>query len=578
VIAADLRARARAWIADDPSPADRAELQGLLDAAGRGDDAPPAGHAQAAAAELADRFAGPLRFGTAGLRGAIGAGPNRMNRAVVLAATAGLVRWLREYRPAAAQAGVVLGWDARHRSAEFAEQAAAVLTGAGIRVHLLPGRSPTPLLAFAIRHLSAGAGVMITASHNPPADNGYKLYLGDGAQIVPPADEQIEAAIRGLGPLASIPLGTADGPLVTRHGDEVAQAYLDAVVAASAGAPATPAGAALRVVYTQLHGVAGPLMLRAIERAGYPAPHVVAAQAEPDPDFPTVSFPNPEEPGALDLALADARRLGADLILASDPDGDRLAVAVPDPGAEGGWRKLTGDQAGALLGAFLLDATATDDHPDERLVATTVVSSTMLSKIAAAAGVRYAETLTGFKWIVRAGDQRPGSRFILGYEEALGYAVGDVVRDKDGIGAALALLGLAATARTAGQSLLDRWAALEAAHGVHTGEQLTLPSRDPGGIMAGLRADPPAALGGEPVRSVDDLGPGGDLPPSDVLIFRLAGARVVLRPSGTEPKLKAYLEVTATAGAGGLAAARQAAAARMAALRAGISELLASAS
>jgi phosphomannomutase len=617
VIPADLRARAQAWIADDPSPADRAELQALLDAASRAGDSPPEAGARTALADLADRFAGTLQFGTAGLRGAIGAGPNRMNRAVVQAATAGLVRWLRERRPTAAEAGVVVGWDARHRSAQFAGQVAAVLTGAGIHVHMLPGRSPTPLLAFAIRHLSAGAGVMITASHNPPADNGYKLYLGDGAQIVPPVDEQIEAAIRGLGPLADIPLGPADGPLITRHGDEVAQAYLDAVVAASAGAPAaqasskpatggapegvspqsgflaggsgrspprastaggsgepSPRAGNLRVVYTPLHGVAGTLMLRAIERAGYPAPHVVAAQAEPDPDFPTVSFPNPEEPGTLDLALADARRLGADLILASDPDGDRLAVAVPDPAADGGWQKLTGDQAGALLGAFLLDATAAQAHPDERLVATTVVSSTMLSKIAAAAGVRYAETLTGFKWIVRAGDQRPGSRFLLGYEEALGYAVGDVVRDKDGIGAALALLGLATNARSAGDSLLDRWAALEAAYGVHVDEQVTLPTRDPGEIMAGLRTNPPAALGGEPVQSMDDLGAGGDLPPSDVLIFRLPGARVVIRPSGTEPKLKAYLEVTEPAGPRSLASAREAATSRMAQLRAAVQTLL----
>jgi phosphomannomutase len=600
VIPADLTARALAWLADDPSPADRAELQALLEAADREDPA-----AQAALAELADRFAGTLEFGTAGLRGAIGAGPNRMNRAVVLGATAGLAHWLRQHRPAAAEAGVVLGWDARHRSAKFAEQAAAVLTGAGIHVHLLPGRSPTPLLAFAVRHLSAGAGVMITASHNPPADNGYKLYLGNGAQIVPPVDEQIEAAIRGLGPLADIPLGPTSGPLVTRHGDEVAQAYLDAILAASAGASTTPTGVkpatggapegvsprsrflaggsggssprastVLRVVYTPLHGVAGPLMLRAIERAGYPAPHVVAAQADPDPDFPTVSFPNPEEPGALDLAFADGRRLGADLILASDPDGDRLAVAVPDPAASGGWRKLTGDQVGALLGAFLLDATSADAEPTQRLVATTVVSSTLLSKVAAAAGVRYAETLTGFKWIVRAGEHLPGSRFLLGYEEALGYAVGDVVRDKDGIGAALALLTLATTARAAGQSLLDRWDALEAAHGVHLDEQLTVPTRDPGQIMAALRTAPPAALGGEPVRSLDDLAAGGDLPPSDVLIFRLASARVVVRPSGTEPKLKAYLEVVGPAGPGDLARARQSAAARMSPLRAAVQALL----
>ncbi|HUY47973.1 MAG TPA: phospho-sugar mutase [Streptosporangiaceae bacterium] len=567
MIPAGLRDQAVGWLADDPGPADRAELQDLLTLADR-EDAP----GRAALGELADRFAGRLEFGTAGLRGAIGAGPNRMNRAVVRGATAALARWLRERHPAAAGAGVVIGWDARHRSAEFAEEAAAVLTGAGIRVHLLPGHSPTPLLAFAVRHLSAGAGVMITASHNPPADNGYKLYLGDGAQIVPPADAQIEAAIRALGPLSRIPLGPASGPLVTRYGDEVAQAYLDAILAASPGGgpPGHPAGsgtAGMRVVYTPLHGVAGGLAVRAIERAGYPAPHVVAAQAEPDPDFPTVSFPNPEEPGALDLALADARRLRADLVLANDPDGDRLAVAVPDPAADGGWRRLTGDQVGALLGAFLLDATAADAHPEQRLVASTVVSSTLLSKIAATAGVRYAETLTGFKWIARAADHEPGARFSYGYEEALGYAVGEVVRDKDGISAAVALLGLAASARAAGESLLDRWDALEAAHGVHLDGQLTLATRAPGQIMAALRAALPGALGGHPVRSADDFASGGGLPPSDVLIFRLTGARVVLRPSGTEPKLKVYLEVVEPTGPGGLAAARQSAAARMAVLR-----------
>ena len=545
-----------------------------------------------------------------------------MNRAVVRAATAGLARWLREHRPAAAQAGVVLGWDARHRSAEFAAEAAAVLTGAGIRVHLLPGRSPTPLLAFAVRHLSAGAGVMITASHNPPADNGYKLYLGDGAQIVPPVDAQIEAAIRDVGPLPAIPLGPPDSPLITRHGDEIAQAYLDAIVAASPGVPPPGGVADLRVVYTPLHGVAGPLMLRAIRRAGYPAPHVVAAQAEPDPYFPTVPFPNPEEPGALDLALAYARDLAADLVLASDPDGDRLAVAVPDPGTEGGWRTLTGDQVGALLGAFVLGAvepgaveteafeagvleTGTSSRveagletgafeagavaagalevgastgqgdPRERLAASTVVSSSLLSKIAAAAGVQYAETLTGFKWIVRAADERPGTRFVFGYEEALGYAVGDVVRDKDGIGAALAMLGLTAQARAAGQSVLDRWDALETAHGVHLTTQLTLPTRAPGEIMAGLRAAPPAALAGSPVRSVTDLAPGSaELPPTDALILRLDGARVVLRPSGTEPKLKAYLEVTEPVAPGGLAGARRRAGSRMTPLRAAVAALL----
>ena len=572
-IPAELAERARAWMADDPSAADRAELQDLLDAAARGDAA-----GDAAAADLADRFAGHLEFGTAGLRGAMGAGPNRMNRAVVRAATAGLARWLREHRPPGT--GVVLGWDARHRSAEFAGEAAAVLTGAGIPVHLLPGRSPTPLLAFAIRHLSTAAGVMITASHNPPADNGYKLYLGDGVQIIPPVDAEIEAAIRSLGPLPEIPLGPGEGPLLTRHGDEIAEAYLDAILAASPGVP-PPGGRVrdVRVVYTPLHGVAGPLMLRAIARAGYPAPYVVPAQAEPDPDFPTVSFPNPEEPGALDLALADARRLEADLVLASDPDGDRLAVAVPDPAASGGWRKLTGDQVGGLLGAFVLDTTPDQAARGLRVAATTVVSSSLLSRIADSAGVRYAETLTGFKWIVRAADHWPGTRFVFGYEEALGYAVGDVVRDKDGISAAIALLGLAAQAWAAGHSLLDRWDALEEAHGVHLTAQLTLPTRAPGEIMAGLRAAAPDALGEFPVRSVSDLAPGSaELPPTDALILRLDGARVVVRPSGTEPKLKAYLEVTEPVAPGGLAEARHRAGSRMTPLRAALQARLAPAS
>jgi phosphomannomutase len=566
MIPGELTGRARAWLADDPSPADRAELADLLAAAGQ-----PGAAGQAALAELADRFAGQLEFGTAGLRGAMGAGPNRMNRAVVRAATAGLARWLHERWPSAAQAGVVLGWDARHRSAEFAEEAAAVLTGAGIPVHLLPGRSPTPLLAFAVRQLSAAAGVMITASHNPPADNGYKLYLGDGAQIVPPVDAQIEAAIREVGPLAAVPLGPLDGPLVSRRGAEIAEAYLAAVLAA---APPPGGDRDLILVYTPLHGVAGSLMLQAIARAGYPAPHVVAAQAQPDPGFPTVSFPNPEEPGALDLALAEAGRLGADLVLASDPDGDRLAVAVPDPGT-GSWRTLTGDQVGSLLGVFLIDVTAGDPAPERRLVASTVVSSVMLASIAAAAGVRYAETLTGFKWIVRAADDQPGRRFVFGYEEALGYAVGDVVRDKDGFSAALALLSLASRARAAGQGLLDRWDALEAAHGVHLRAQLTVPTRSPGEIMAGLRAAPPAELAGQPVLDVADLASGGPLPPSDVLIFRLPGSRVVVRPSGTEPKLKCYLEVVEPVAGGGLPAARERAAARLTPLRAAATALLA---
>ena len=563
MISDHLRARAEAWIADDPDERDRAELRALLDDGG-----------EAARAELADQFSGRLEFGTAGLRGAVGAGPNRMNRAVVRATTAALAGWLLAGHggPGAAEAGVVIGCDARHRSGEFAEEAARVLAGAGVRAHLLPPRRPTPLLAFAVRHLGAAAGVMITASHNPPADNGYKLYLRDGAQIIPPVDEQIERAIEALGPLAQVPVAAPDSPLISHRGDEVASAYLAAITVAF---PAPAAAAGLRIVYTPLHGVAGALLLRALGQAGFPPPEVVAAQAEPDPDFPTVSFPNPEEPGALDLALAQARETGADLVIANDPDGDRLAVAVPDPAAAGGWRMLTGDQVGGLLGAYLLER-AGHAGPQPALVATTVVSSTMLSKIAAAAGARYAETLTGFKWIARAADSAPGTRFLFGYEEALGYAVTRAVRDKDGMSAALALLSLAATARAAGQSLRDRWDALEAAYGVHLTAQVTFATHAPDAVMAGLRAQPPAILAGLPVTGITDLAPGtGGLPPSDVLTYHLAGARVVIRPSGTEPKLKAYLEVVEPAGGRSLADARAAAAARLAPLRDAVAALVA---
>jgi phosphomannomutase len=565
VISDDLRARLDAWLADDPDARDRAELEALARDGANG----------TAAAELADRFGGRLEFGTAGLRGTVAAGPNRMNRAVVRAATAALAKWLRGRGrgiagAGAAEAGVVIGCDARHRSDEFADETAQVLAGAGIRVHLLPRRQPTPLLAFAVRHLHAAAGVMITASHNPAAYNGYKLYLRDGAQIVPPADIEIEAEIRDLGPLARIPLAPLDSPLITRHGDEVAAGYLDQICAVS---PAPPDAAWLRFVYTPLHGVAGGLAMRAFEQAGFTPPDLVTAQAEPDPDFPTVAFPNPEEPGALDLALAQARRSGADLVLANDPDGDRLAVAVAAP--DGGWQTLTGDQVGALLGAYLLDAVPSGPGPDDRLVVTTIVSSTLLSRIAAAAGARYAETLTGFKWIVRAGDSRPGSRFVFGYEEALGYTVGEVVRDKDGIGAALALLGLAARARSGGQSLLDVYDALETAHGVHLTSQVTVATDAPADVMLRLRAAWPRELGGSPVISTTDLTGGTrDLPSADVLSFQLLGARVVIRPSGTEPKIKAYFEVVAPVIGGRLAEARQAAADRLGPLREAVQALL----
>ncbi|HEY2575089.1 MAG TPA: phospho-sugar mutase [Streptosporangiaceae bacterium] len=609
VIGAELRARAQAWIADDPYAGDQAELRGLLADGGA-----------EAAAELADRFGGRLEFGTAGLRGVVAAGPNRMNRAVVRGTTAALAAWLREHVPGAADAGVAVGCDARHRSDELSDEVARVLAGAGIRVHLLPRPCPTPLLAFAVRQLATSAGVMITASHNPAPDNGYKLYLGDGAQIVPPVDTEIEAAIAALGPLSQIPVGPPDDPRIVRHGPEVADAYLIAVTAPGWSAPppgphrpgstlaGTPTSGSprtdtprtdtprtgtpragvflpgatgadrtepVRVVYTAMHGVAGRLMLAAIARAGFAAPEVVAAQAEPDPDFPTVAFPNPEEPGALDLAIGAARRAGADLVLASDPDGDRLAVAVPDPAAGAGWRRLTGDQLGALLGAYLLEQTAGDAEPGGRLVVTTIVSSTLLSKIAAAAGARYAETLTGFKWIVRGGHATPGGRFLFGYEEALGYAVGSAVRDKDGIGAALAVLGLATREKLAGRSLADAYDRLETGHGVYLTTQLTLRTEAPGDIMSGLRAAPPAELGNLPVLASGDLAGGSrGLPPADALVYWLPGSRIVIRPSGTEPKLKVYFEATEPVTGGDLTGARRAAADRLGPLRAAVQERL----
>jgi phosphomannomutase len=567
----DLRARASAWIADDPDEQDKAELAGLL-----ADDTPEA------AAELADRFAGRLSFGTAGLRAAVAAGPNRMNSATVTAATAALAGWLSGRDPAAAAAGVVVGCDARHRSEEFAAQAGRVLAGAGIRVHMLPSRVPTPFLAFAVRQLRAAAGVMITASHNPAGDNGYKVYLGDGAQIGPPADTDIDAAIAGLGPLSAVPAAPLDSALISWPGEEVTQAYLDAICTAIGPAPASAAW--LRFVYTPLHGVAGRLALRAFEQAGYAAPDVVAAQLDPDPDFPTVTFPNPEEPGALDLALAQARRTGADLVLANDPDGDRLAVAVPDPDAPGGYRQLTCDQVGALLGRFLLGRLAAESGTAEpgtgmagQLAVSTVVSSSLLAKIAAAAGAQYAQTLTGFKWLVRSADLRDDVRFAFGYEEALGYAVTDAVRDKDGISAALAVLSLAAVAWSAGESLQDAYDALEIEHGVHLTAQLSRPAARTVDAMSRLRAAAPAELAGQPVLSVTDYSGGSwDLPSADMLSYRLPDARVVIRPSGTEPKIRAYLEVVQPVLAGQLRHARDSAAGRMAGLTEAVEGLLAS--
>ncbi|SDK22979.1 phosphomannomutase [Nonomuraea maritima] len=508
-----LLARARDWLAQDPDPDTRAELSDLIE---RQD-----------LAALRERFAAKLEFGTAGLRGELGAGPNRMNRVTVMRAAAGLAAVLGPGKH------VVIGYDARHKSDVFARDTAAVLTGAGLRASLLPRPLPTPVLAFAVRHLGADAGVTVTASHNPPRDNGYKVYWGDGSQIVPPIDAEISAAIDAVGPVDELPLN-GPGELV-ELGEDVVAAYLDAVTS-------LPLGDArdLRVAYTPLHGVGADVLTRAFLAAGFEAPIAVAEQRDPDPDFPTVAFPNPEEPGAMDLAVALAARTGADLVLANDPDADRCAVGVPLP--DGGVRMLTGDEVGGLLAEHVLAHTTGD-----RLVATTIVSSTLLAKIARAYGVRYGETLTGFKWITKAG---PG--LVLGYEEALGYSIGTSdglpVRDKDGIAAALTVAGIAAAARRAGRTLLDLLDDQARRHGLHATAQVSFRVADVSLIadaMARLRAEPPKTLGGLTVERADDLSRGdGGLPPTDGLRYHLSdGARVVIRPSGTEPKLKCYLEV-----------------------------------
>ncbi|GAA5148189.1 phospho-sugar mutase [Nocardioides marinquilinus] len=510
--------RARAWAADDPDDVTRAELESLVDAVDGGDDA--------AAADLADRFDGTLEFGTAGLRGALGAGPNRMNRVVVTRAAAGLAAYLRDTLPHPGP--VVIGYDARHNSDVFARDTAEVMTGAGLTAHVLPRPLPTPVLAFAIRELGCAAGVMVTASHNPPQDNGYKVYLGDGSQIVPPADAEIAARIEAVGRVADVPRGPAGRVL----GEDVVDRYLDTVAGLAADGPRD-----LDLVYTPLHGVGAAPVLQVLETAGFSEPRVVEQQEQPDPDFPTVGFPNPEEPGAMDLALELAAATGADLVVANDPDADRCAAAVP---GDTGWRMLRGDEVGALLAHQLLTSGR------EGTYATSVVSSTLLSKMAAAAGQPYAETLTGFKWISRA------EGLAFGYEEALGYCVDpEHVRDKDGVSALLLLCELAARLKAEGRTLLDVLDDLAAAHGLHATDQVSVRVSDLaliGQAMARLRDRPPSELGGLAVEGVDDLARGSvettGLPPTDGLRFRLAdGARVVVRPSGTEPKLKCYLEV-----------------------------------
>lgn len=508
----ELLARAEAWLAEDPDPETREELAKLIESADT--------------KALAERFAGTLQFGTAGLRGELGAGPMRMNRSVVVRAAAGLAAYLKSKGEAGGL--VVVGYDARHKSADFARDTAAVMTGAGLRAAVLPRPLPTPVLAFAIRHLGAVAGVEVTASHNPPRDNGYKVYLGDGSQIVPPADAEIAAEIAAIRTLHDVPRPDSGWETL---GEDVLEAYLartDAVLA-----PDSPRTA--RTVYTAMHGVGKDTLLAAFARAGFPEPVLVTEQADPDPDFPTVAFPNPEEPGAMDLSFAAARTADPDLIIANDPDADRCAVAVKD-GED--WRMLRGDEVGALLAAHLVARGA------RGVFAESIVSSSLLGRIAEKAGLPYEETLTGFKWIARV----DGLRY--GYEEALGYCVDpEGVRDKDGITAALLVTELASTLKEQGRTLLDALDDLAVAHGLHATDQLSVRVEDLTIIakaMAALREAPPAELAGLRVARAEDLTQGTTtLPPTDGLRYTLDGeyrARVIVRPSGTEPKLKCYLE------------------------------------
>lgn len=609
---AELAGRVRDWIADDPDPRTAAELTALLDRAEAGEPSVPGGASpedqqsatdvREAREDLADRFQGLLQFGTAGLRGAVEGGPHRMNRAVVIRAASGLGAYLLgELEGVSPAPKVVVGHDARHGSVDFARDTAAVLTAVGIEVVVLPPYLPTPVLAFAVRHLGADAGVMVTASHNPPRDNGYKVYLGgrvvtdsgQGAQIVPPMDGAIAAEIARVPSVAAVPRA-ADG--WSAVGPEIVDAYVAEVLGlADLSDQARARNAALRVVLTPMHGVGGGTARRVLAEAGFTDVHVVTLQAEPDPDFPTVAFPNPEEPGAIDLAVALAAEVQADLVIALDPDADRCGAAVVDPrarthmsaGAAGsdGWRMLHGDEVGALLGSVAAErfgtpgAAVADDAP---VLANSIVSSRLLGRIAARAGLRHAQTLTGFKWISRV----DGLEF--GYEEALGYCVDPAhVRDKDGISAALTLAGLAARLKAEGRTPVDVLDDLARQHGLHLTDQLSARFTDLSQIpetMQRLREHPPVVLAGSPVLTVVDLAAGSDadregLPPTDgIRLLTQDDTRVIVRPSGTEPKVKCYLEVVVPveehASVASVGEARVAARARLDAVRADVAAAL----
>jgi len=517
----DLHDMARAWLDQDPDPATRSELQRLIET----NDA-----------ELADCFAGRLHFGTAGLRGPLGPGPNRMNRVVVLQSAAGLARYLTEHF--APECSVVIGYDARHNSDVFAHDTASIMQGAGVRACVLPRPLPTPVLAFAIRHLGASAGVMVTASHNPPQDNGYKVYLEDGCQIVPPVDEQIAAMIDSVASSMHVDeLPRNDGWQTLD--ESIVHSYAERALEIL-GPDEVDRRADVVSVITPMHGVGGRLLEQLLTDAGF-APCVrVDAQFDPDPDFSTVAFPNPEEPGAMDLALATAERVRPDVIVANDPDADRCAIGVPTPG--GDYRMLSGDEVGYALGWW-----ASRRDSSRSTLAQSLVSGGMLKAIADSSTLDYQQTLTGFKWIGRI----PTLRF--GYEEALGYCVDpETVRDKDGITAALAVVDLIAELKADSRSILDLLDDLAREHGLYATRQVSLRVADLStirDIMESLRSQPPTTVGKRAVETIVDLQRGTDLPPTDGLVLTLAGqGRIIVRPSGTEPKIKAYLQVVVEVG------------------------------
>ena len=575
----ELVTAAQSWADEDPDPATAAELRSLITAV-KGEGSAGA----AAAEELEDRFTGTLEFGTAGLRAALGAGPRRMNRVVVRRTAAGIASFLQDsagdkYTPSA-----VIGYDARHNSHAFALETAAVFSAAGIETFLLPCTLPTPVLAYAVRALDTDAGVMVTASHNPAADNGYKVYLGGrtvkgpgkGAQIVAPYDAEIASRINYAVPLKSIetaPEGWTD------VSESIVADYINAVdrLVARDRYPERD----LKIVLTSLHGVGGDTMKSVLRDAGFRKVIPVAAQAEPDPDFPTVAFPNPEEPGALDLALETAVEHDADLVIANDPDADRVAVAAKNP-ADGQWRMLRGDEVGALLGRHLTRRIASG-HWKVRgektrtgvVFANSIVSSRLLARVAEAAGFAHVETLTGFKWISRV------PHLTYGYEEALGYCVAPgLVRDKDGISAGLLVAEMAAALKAGGRTLFDELDDLAVQHGLHLTDQLSVRVSDLGllgTMMAQLRVEPPVSFAGSPVESAVDLSLGSaELPPTDGLLYLTRdNTRVIIRPSGTEPKLKCYLEVIVPVeSAADLPAARDAGRARLDAVLADVNAAL----